>query len=659
MRVLLGRVHGTRLVIVAGDGLVTDNRVGVSAADMTAECTGLLLPAHGDERRGSAVRMVPTPDLPTGVVAVHEDLARATGLSGAAGEDWLLLERPATFADSVVLESAADAPPEVSVRQLRGSSALDGQVFRHEPEAREATWLYVDGVPYRVRSVADGSGEPLTGLLRIGAATTLHLFLPGNRTGVDVVILADCSGSMSWDDVLDDRDVGRFGGRAQRYVTRMHALKHALHEMADVRLSSGGRPTRLALVRFTKSSVPVFPRSGGMADLGDESTIEEFRAAVGLLKPESAGTDIGQALHHASELLHRYGNPHNERLVVLVSDGADWVEKGVDATGEMLAATADPVSLMEELNGSLGIRLHAVGVSAEATFWPWWERHHRRSDGEPHVSIVPNHVLLRHLVDVGGGDPTRIGGTDVLMEYFGELGAGVTRTVGHPQPGRLPEPQPEIGSALSLSAATATDARRGELAEKISLLYSSCVDASRRRIGRPLYRQTNDTRALHHTGQPVRDRAAFAAWVLDVHKVFYEQQESALNSPQDRGSYPIPGVADIIWDGRLFRIHTMRLETAHDNVGRNNKKQAEQHQRMVGEVFRAHTGRYHLLDDDEVGWGRLQLGLMEDLAGMLTDVYAVLNTEQVPAPAYAEAAQDGQAGGFMPAESTALRVQGF
>ncbi|KIF73268.1 hypothetical protein QR77_03405 [Streptomyces sp. 150FB] len=648
----------TRLVIVGGDGLVSDNRVGVSAVESPAECAGLLFPAASDLERSRAVRVVPLPEVPRGVVVVHEDLARAASLSGAPGEDWLLRAEPAVVAASVVLESGAETLPDACVRQLQGSSALDGQVFRHEPGARSATtWLHADGVPYRVRSVTDGSGNPLTGLLRIGVTTTLHLFLPGNRTGIDVVILADCSGSMSWNDVLDSSDVGRFGSRSDAYVTRMDALKRALREMADVRLSTGGRPTRLALVRFTKGSVPVFPRTGGMAEVGDEATIEEFRAAVGLLKPEDAGTDIGQALHHASELLHRYGTPHNERLVVLVSDGADWAEKGVDATGEMLAATADPVSLVEELSGSLGIRLHAVGVSDEATFWPWWERHHRRDRGEPHVSIVPNHGLLRRLVAVGGGDPTRIGGTDVLREYFGELGAGVTQTVGHPRAGRLPGPQSEIAEAIRETAGSETDIRRVDLAERISLLYSSCVEASRRRIGRPIYRQTNDIRALHRVRLPVRSRSAFAAWVLDVHKVFHEQQESALNSPPETCSYPIPGIAEIIWDGRLGRIHTMRLETAHDKVGRNNDNKAEQHQRAIGEIYLALTGRYHLADDDAMGWTRLQLGLMEELAGMLGDIYDVLNAKSAPTAADNDGEQEG--GGFVPSDNGSIRIQGF
>ena len=139
-----------------------------------------------------------------------------------------------------------------------------------------------------------------------------------------------------------------------------------------------------------------------------------------------------RALHFAAELLHRQGIPGNDRLIVSVSDGADWKPKGEEATGEAVRATSDPIALMEELHNSIDVNLHAVGISDEQIFMTWWNQHHARVEGQPHISMVPNHALIQQLVQVGGGDPTRTCGIDVLRDYFVELGQGITHRVGRP-----------------------------------------------------------------------------------------------------------------------------------------------------------------------------------------------------------------------------------
>jgi Mg-chelatase subunit ChlD len=106
--------------------------------------------------------------------------------------------------------------------------------------------------------------------------------------------------------------------------------------------------------------------------------IQDFREAIGLLRAEEAGTIIGQALHYAAELLHKHGHPGNERLIVLISDGADWQPKEDKTTGEMHGGLEDPVSLMIHLHENLGIRLHAIGISNRAIFDPWFRENHPR-----------------------------------------------------------------------------------------------------------------------------------------------------------------------------------------------------------------------------------------------------------------------------------------
>ena len=304
-----------------------------------------------------------------------------------------------------------------------------------------------------------------------------------------MVILADCSGSMSLDDVTDTGDVTPtkkwFGGvPTRRTQTRMKSLQQALMELLEMRLNMEGRVSRIALVGFTRECKVRFPRDRESMTEIDGSSPEQvkldFRDAIGLLRTEEAGTDIGQALHFAAELLHRHGRPGNDRLVVLISDGATWVPKDDDATGEVVSGVDDPVSLMSHLHEQMHIHLHAIGVSKEDIFWPWFRD--KYSGREPHISMIPNHQLLDQLIDVGGGDPSRTGDTDVLAEYFSGLGRGVTRQIRCGSPDPLPSLQPWERDALaartSKSNKNATSQSSASNVVDWQPWFSSCTSAA-------------------------------------------------------------------------------------------------------------------------------------------------------------------------------------
>ncbi|MBO3743235.1 vWA domain-containing protein [Actinoplanes flavus] len=218
---------------------------------------------------------------------------------------------------------------------------------------------------------------------------------------MDIVVLADCSGSMACDDIPDEE--------GQRYLTRMEALQRALRDVSRL-------PGRFALAAFTTEFEVVFPGTGTMADLGDG---KDLREAVALLRCQEKGTDLGKALYRAADLLHRYGVPGNDSLMVLVSDGTDWRPHEARTTGEVIPAAADPVLLTADLHRSLGVRLHTLGIGDEAMFQRWWDR--QRREAEPPEFLRPNHRLLAELARAGGGEPTRSGGLDVLERYFAGL----------------------------------------------------------------------------------------------------------------------------------------------------------------------------------------------------------------------------------------------
>jgi hypothetical protein len=490
-----------RLVVVPGPGLAGAGRVLVSSRDLAADTPGLLtLASAGGQRLG--VELFSRPELPSGVIAVGADLAARHGLDDP-GARWELTARPAQVPARLTLEPMTDGDLQETSRALLNAADLAGRVVFADPG--ESTWLTVGDVPFRLREATGPDGGELTGLLRVGRDTDLMLYARSGRTGTDIVVLADCSGSMSIDDVPPVTGEDPYSWRARQpgrsaTMRRSEAQRQALLRLLDSRLSTSGRVSRIALVRFTTESSVVFPAGAGMAEMSadsDPAVPADYRREVGRLLPASSATDIGQALHFASELLHRHGVPGNEQLIVLISDGADWNPKGAEATGEAVAASTDPVSLMDELHQAAGIRLHAIGISDDAAFRSYWSREGKGAPPQPWM--VPDHRLLADLVRVGGGDPSRIGGMDVLEKYFGGLGSGVTTRVGVPaRPADPPPVQPglagQVRRELGIDPARRADfARR---AEELCGLYAACLQAAGTSTHLLVLRSPNSGRSL-------------------------------------------------------------------------------------------------------------------------------------------------------------------
>ncbi|MFD5492944.1 VWA domain-containing protein [Streptomyces sp. NPDC001812] len=619
---------GTRLVTATGQGLVDGNRLAVGAGRLAAETAGLLLPRGAASSRSVAVRLVPTAGLPEDVVVVPEALADEHRLADAS---WVLQPADATVPATIELESPAELSLDEAARQLQNSALLSGHVLAYGHQ-HEDVWIDLGGHPFRVRSALDGSGRPVHGVLRVGADTHVSVFAPGVRSAVDIVVLADCSGSMGVTDIPDVRESIRI--TRNREVSRMDALKSALRSMIDAREQVDGLVTRFALISFELTPRVIFPGGDGMAEVttapGDRS-LEQLRGAVTLLKEyDGRPTDIGRALHRAAELLHRHGVPDNDKLIVLVSDGAHWAPMSEDRSGESVAGIDDPVSTMEELHTHLGFRLHAVGISDQTLFASWWDDYCRQRGQRlvPPESLVPNHGLLQQLVEVTGGDRHRIGGMEVLEEYFRELGSGVMRSVGRPAPARLPALQVDPARVAAEPRRASVDPAQQQdwesLVETVLERYSEVCTASVPRLGYALFDAAppTDLKRLRRIALTHMD---FTAWVAAADKIFHERLDEAVRFPRSNPKYiaklPLPELAEPLWDGRLGEVHGLRNYYLHNPE--YEKRKPEQN-REVGEVLLKHTGRYSIGEEEAEGWRLLQRGLLNNLSGMLSDVHSLL-----------------------------------
>jgi hypothetical protein len=494
--------------------------------------------------------------------------------------------------------------------------ALSGLALLAGPGGEVDGHVEVRGEPctvVRVEGVADGA----LGVVVEGTQVSLHI--PGTRTGVDIVVLADCSGSMS----IPDIEVGMeprsgFWGRTGTPATieRMDAVQRALERLLDARMEVDGRVSRFAMLEFTHITRVRFPVGGGMADV-DASTpaaISQFRQAISLLRPQNAGTDIGQAIHSAAELLYTHGHPSNEKLIVLVSDGAEWAPKGAEFTGETLSAIDEPVSLMEHYHHAMGVRIHCIGVSDPEMYDRYFRARARPGDRK-HPSSVPNHELLENLIAVGGGDPSHIGGMDVLYEYFGGLGAGRTIELGKVPAGRRSGGVPaELISFLKEQARSRLDPederRRDDLAVVIRQLYSTINFAAETYPKRePLFRLENRAMdfLMHGIDTSVHDEDSFTAWLLRFQQVLWESVDKRVLHRM----HPCTPVNEIMHREGNDAVHVLRNHAAHLKSRRPD---------AVGDVMHRLTGRRVLGREDGKGWATLQLAFLDQWADLMREL---------------------------------------
>lgn len=470
-----------RLAQVPTGGPISGGSIGVpSTASGAGACVITLHTNEGETH--AAVRTVALNEVPPGVVAIGDDLASAWDVD-LDRTQWRLERREPVPVSSLTLELPTERDPASTAVEI-AKAGLVGELL-WIPAGGAEQWLDVNGVPHRIRSI---NAHGRTGVLAsITRNTEITLYASAVRAGVDIVVLADCSGSMQIDDLPENGEASRLRPGGSRWLTRMEALQRALQDMLRMRLHISGRISRLAVLEFNHTTRQRFPRVGGMAQLDAASSpheVDEFRHGVALFRPDGT-TDIGNALHEAANLLYEHGHTGNEKLIVLVSDGAEWSPKGEKGSGELVLATTEPVSLMAHLHRDMGIRLHAIGVSTAELF-------HRRGTWQPHPASIPNHTLLKELVKVGGGDPTKVGGLDVLEDYFSGLATGMVHQVRERltearKPGPLPEPTRLALSRLTAESEPKHEIRRDELRVQVLERVGLCNNEAVRGLGGPIW----------------------------------------------------------------------------------------------------------------------------------------------------------------------------
>jgi len=348
---------------------------------------------------------------------------------------------------------------------------------------------------------------------------------------------------------------------------------------------------------------------------------------------QNDATNIAQALQFAASHLSNYGRPENKRLIVLLSDGADWHPKSDDATGEMLGtALEDPVSLMEQLHRAMNIHLHAIGISNEDLF----EEYCHRTNSENAPGFAPNHALLTELLHVGGGDAARIGDASVLDDYFRGLGAGVVQQIrimeSHVATAPISEAERAKILARVQSAPKTVNGRTSEqpelleLCKNVKLLYRDCNTKARMVAGFVLWGGDWTTTEKHfeYIERPVSDQHSFGTFSRDLYNLIDELLPTEIRQWKP-GKALVPEVKLQITQ-YLHNSETIKqISTLRNKLGAHGAATQSSLENLA-EAFQYFLRVKHIAESDSDSWIRLKKAILERTIEVLREIDTRLET---------------------------------
>lgn len=619
MRIFL---DGKTLTLVAmpelvGPNLISGQYLAMRTLPVGSEGNVGLLRTTG-LRPGSAVvepvHVIAAPEVPEGILVVPAYLLTRLGLTAGQTDNWKLEFCPTKSASIVhgILEVTEEMVAE-DLSHLRLESLLCGHlVYAESVENLRALRVELQGgAPLIVRALEP---TPLSfpAVFEFGVESRIEIFFPRAKSGVDMVILADVSGSMSLEDLSHEAGTG---------TSRIRALRDALENLLNIRRELTGRVSRLALVAFDQDCTPVYPVAEGMVEfdaLSEKSEVRRFEDAIQYLEPKGKYTDIGRALSYAAQLLWRHGRSENERLIVLISDGADWAPSGTDATGELQSATKDPVSLFADLSDRLGIRLHAVAVSSPQLF----EEYARLKRVKVETWMVPNHALLNRLAEEGSGELSRTGARHELIRFFADLGEGHARPIGSLQPRTRSLLSAERHVLEGLSTPRRVQLDSSKVAQAVKQLVTIYMDVNRfglNATGKPVFNPTvRAQEALKLVGNPVTDQGTYFTFIGMLQQLVYEQRNR---------DFPEESVATLLRDKAsiLEKVNSLRVAGTHDLGGNPDKNRVQLPD--VGAIHQELIGARAVRLDDSESWLRLQERLLEEVCRYLEKILRLLESQ--------------------------------
>jgi hypothetical protein len=374
------------------------------------------------------VRLRVEANVPAGQIQVNQHFASHIGLRPNASRFWAIKRFPQIVSlRKVVLEPDAeldDIEQECDVlRHRRDDFFTHRSLFVKKNVDQESLSLYVAEKGYfRLRSIEpDLQTIQSDTILVFKEQTQLELFVPLRKKAVDMVILVDVSTSMDFCDYVDANN---------HKGSRLMGVQKALQALFERRLAAESRVSNIAILVFSSEIASLFPPASLTMTEVKQATRPDIQKSLRMLNATylsenvlyRGGTNLVAALHKAMDTFDMCSQEENERLLLLLSDGADWTRNtDENRDGEVSGMTDDPVEMAEISHHNSNIRIHTVAISDEQTF--------KRYITDPrHINnkkAIPNTRLLRAIANSTRGKYYESPDAKVLTKLFDELGQGI------------------------------------------------------------------------------------------------------------------------------------------------------------------------------------------------------------------------------------------
>jgi hypothetical protein len=251
--------------------------------------------------------------------------------------------------------------------------------------------------------------------------------VPHQKSAVDMVVLIDASGSMTIKDYLGEDDFPH---------SRMDGVRLALQTLLERSLLTNNcRVSRLALLVFGNNAAMLYPSHPFLGEISSATQARELQLAIEekltnhglrILKIERSPTNITTAFSEAADVLMRSFLKETEKVLVLLSDGANWIDRTEsEETDEINSPFEDPVALASSLHMERNIRIHTVAISNEEAYHKYCMRQNQVmvSDNKPNVP------LLQAIAAASDGFFFESPDAKSLCHLFDELGNGEIYTL--------------------------------------------------------------------------------------------------------------------------------------------------------------------------------------------------------------------------------------
>jgi Mg-chelatase subunit ChlD len=376
-------------------------------------------PSPGPEYEARAIRLIVDPTLPAGKVAINSHFLRETGLAAISRRSWWVRRgvQVVPLREALLEVQLERGEIEEQLRNLRDNQ--DKLLLNRCLLAARPSLAMEDGRGFDFLTMTPSAAHLSDDtVLVITKETKLRLLVPHRKSGADMVIVIDASKSM---DELD------YMNNDNQFRSRLEGVRQALNILLQSRSDAGNRIARLAILVFGRNVQMFHPRQPEMVEV-QERQLDEIRdqlhilndGGLGTLNLDRTGTDISASLRNAAALLDSYGEASNEKMVILLSDGAEWTQARDEETeGTIIATSEDAAVLAGILYADSRIRIHTVGIGNEQLVWQ------RRRDLSFKVrTLLPNRKLLEKISLNTDGIFFDSPDARSLTRLFDELGKG-------------------------------------------------------------------------------------------------------------------------------------------------------------------------------------------------------------------------------------------